>query len=282
MKRTRLAIVGYGRLGRACAEQVAQAQDLLLAGVVVEAGRAPENAARLTVAAHPRDLPQRPDAVLLCVPPAVATDVALDLLQQGMPLVECAAIAGRARDMHYDAVGEAAHRHRVPAVVGAGWDPGVLPLLRRGFEILIPDGQTEARDRPGASLHHTEAARLVPGVADALSTELRDAAGAIRRYVYVELRKGADFDPVREAFMADPLFAGEPTEVFQVDSVAELDKASHGIVLERVGSARRGGHQNLLLEARFDPATFAARVMLDAVRRLERLAPGAHRYAFWP
>jgi diaminopimelate dehydrogenase len=282
MKRTRLAIVGYGRLGRACAEQVAQAQDLQLAGVVVEAGRAPENAARLTVAAHPRDLAQRPDAVLLCVPPAAATDVALDLLQQGMPLVECAAIEGRARDLHYDALGEAAHRHRVPAVVGAGWDPGVLPLLRRGFEILIPDGQTEARDRPGASLHHTEAARLVPGVADALSTELRDAAGAIRRYVYVELRKGADFDAVREAFMADPLFAGEPTEVFQVDSVAELDKASHGIVLERVGSARHGGHQNLLLEARFDPATFAARIMLDAVRRLERLAPGAHRYSFWP
>lgn len=282
MKRTRLAIVGYGRLGRACVEQVAQAQDLQLAGVVVEAGRAPPNATRLTVAAHPRDLPQRPDAALLCVPATVATAVALDLLQQGVPLVECAAIDGRAREAHYEAIGESAHRHRVPAVVAAGWDPGVLPLLRRAFEILIPDGQTEARDRPGASLHHTEAARRVPGVADALSTELRDAAGAVRRYVYVELRKGASIDAVRETFVADPLFAGEPTEVFQVDSVAELEKASHGVVLERLGSARQGEHQNLLLEARFDPATFAARIMLDAVRRLDRLAPGAHRYAIWP
>lgn len=282
MKRIKLAIVGYGRLGHACAEQAAGSQDLQLAGVIVEAGRAPANATRLTVAAHPRDLPQRPDAALLCVPPAAATDVALDLLQQGLPVVECAAIEGRARETHYEAIGDAAHRHRVPAVLGAGWDPGVLPLLRRGFEILIPDGQTEARDRPGASLHHTEAARRVPGVTDALTTELRDAAGEIRRYVYVELHKGASIDAVREAFTADPLFAGEPTEVFQVDSLEEIDKSSHGVVLERVGSARHGGHQNLLLEARFDPATFAARTMLDAVRRLDRLAPGAHRYSFWP
>lgn len=282
MNRIKLAIVGFGRLGQACLAQAAGAQDLQLAGIVVEAGQSPGEARRCAVAAHPRELPQRPDAALLCVPPAAATAAARDLLQQGLPVIECAALEGHAREAHYEAIGEAAHRHRVPAIVGAGWDPGVLPLLRRSFETLIPDGRTESRDRPGTSLHHTEAARIVPGVADVLCTEQRNSTGQMKRYVYVELRKGASLDAVREAFEADPLFAGEPTEVFEVDSVAAIDEASQGVVLERIGSGRGGGHQNLLLEARFDPATFAARIMLDASRRLARLAPGAHRYSLWP
>jgi len=155
-------------------------------------------------------------------------------------------------------------------------------VLRQAFEMLIPEGRTEVRDRPGASLHHTEAARLVPGVADALATEARDASGALRRYVYVELAKGAAIDPVREAFARDPLFAGEDTQVFPVDSVESLEHAARGVVLERLGTARGGAHQNLLLEARFEVATFAARVMLDAARRLASLRPGAHRYSLWP
>lgn len=283
MKRLRLAIVGFGRLGRACAEAALHAHDLELVGVVVRDAAAALAApfARVPVAAHPRELPAS-DATLSCVTAGAATGVAVELLQQRTPLVECAALEGHALAAHYEAIGEAALRHRVAAVVGAGWDPGLFPLMRRAFELLIPDGRTETRDRAGASLHHTEAARSVPGVADALATEVRDAAGTLRRYVYVELAGGAAFEPVREAFSRDPLFAGEETQVFPVDSVASLEQAARGVVLERLGTARGGAHQNLLFEARFDAATFAARVMLDAARRLASLRPGAHRYSLWP
>jgi hypothetical protein len=70
--------------------------------------------------------------------------------------------------------------------------------------------------------------------------------------------------------------------VFAVDSAAAIDAASQGVVIERLGSAHTGAHQAMLLEARFDTHTFAARTMLDAVRRIGRLAPGAHPYALWP
>ena len=43
--------------------------------------------------------------------------------------------------------------------------------------------------------------------------------------------------------------------------------------------AEAGAHPSLLREARFDVPTFAARVMLDAARRLSQLGPGAHRYS---
>ena len=42
-----------------------------------------------------------------------------------------------------------------------------------------------------------------------------------------------------------------------------------------------GSHQSLLLEARFDVVAFAARVMLDAARRLPQLRAGAHVYSLW-
>ena len=51
-----------------------------------------------------------------------------------------------------------------------------------------------------------------------------------------------------------------------------------GVVLERRSTARQGKHASLLLEARFDPATLSAQIMLDAARRIPLMSPGAHRY----
>jgi diaminopimelate dehydrogenase len=157
----------------------------------------------------------------------------------------------------------------------------MLPLLRHAFEVLIPTGRTSVAARPGVSLHHTEAARNVPGVRDALAAEYPVPGGRQRRYVYVELDENADAERVRAAFASDPLFGGEETLVFPVESVAALEGAGQGVRLERLGTASSGAHQNLLLEARFDVATFAARAMVDAVQRLPVLGPGAHRYAIW-
>jgi diaminopimelate dehydrogenase len=279
--RQRVAIVGFGRLGRACAEAIRETADLELAGIVRRAGsvsRLPAPLEHVAVATHLRDL-GRADAALLCVPPPVATDAARGILQLRMPLVECAMLDGRAREAHYEALRDAAHHHRVAAIVGAGWDPGMLPLLRRAFDLLIPNGRTVVTARPGVSLHHTEAAQNTPGIRAALATESRGADGRLTRYVYAELANGADAAAVQAALAADPLFAGEETLLFPVESIAALEEEGHGCLLERRGTARSGAHQNLLLEARFDVATFAARVMLDAARRLWRLAPRAHRYS---
>ena len=69
MARQRLAIVGFGRLGRACAEAVRETADLELVGVVRRAGsasRLPAPLEHVAVATHLRDL-GRVDAALLCV-----------------------------------------------------------------------------------------------------------------------------------------------------------------------------------------------------------------------
>jgi diaminopimelate dehydrogenase len=284
MRRIRLAIIGFGRLGHACAAALHDSHDLELGGVVARSPAAlPQPFRHVSVAGHVREL-NGVDAALICVPAGQVLEVAREILQQRLPVIECAILEGRALEAHYAALGEAARHHRVPAVLGAGWNPGALPLVRRLFEVLIPHGRTETGAHPGLSLHHTAAVERMPGVKAALACESRAADGRPQRYVYLQLEKGARLERVEAAVRADPLYAGEETLVFSVDDLAAFDAAGSGIVLERRGTGGTGDagfHPSLLLEARFDAAAFAARVMLDAAGRLPQLKAGAHPYSLW-
>lgn len=271
--------MGFGPLGRACARGVLEARDLELAGIVRRApGALSAPFARVRVAGHLREL-ERVEAVLLCVPPDAALGAARALLQQRAPLVECARLEGRALERYYEELGRAARTHRVAAIVGAGWEPGVLPIVRRMFEVLVPHGRTVIGMHPGLSAHHTAMVAGVPGVRAALATERRSAEGILQRYVYAELGSGATVESVTQAIEADPLFCDAAVRVFAVPDLKALEAAGSGIVLERLATASAGRHESLLLEARFDATEFAARVMLDAARSLPRLEPGMHRHA---
>jgi diaminopimelate dehydrogenase len=279
MRRLRLAVAGFGRLGRACADAVLLADDLTLVAIA----RRPEKQGQ-PLPKHLRPVPvvtdvgdfREIDGVLLCLPEAPTREAAHDLLQHRVPLVECAALHGAAFQGHKEAIHRMALRHRTAAVVGAGWDPGALSLFRGLFALLTPKGHTDTRERAGVSLHHTLSAKAVTGVRDALCTELRSPEGRMQRYVYVELEQGADPDRVQDAVRAEPLFLDEETLVFPVPSVAALEDETRGVLLERRGTAGVTGHQLLLLEARFDLPALAAQVMLAGARALPALAAGAH------
>jgi len=280
VKRTRVCIVGFGRLGRACAAAVRECPELELAGVVRRPG-SPQvvhaQFAQARVAAHVRDL-EGIDVVLLCVPASQSEAGARELIQQRFALVECAQVEPEQRDAYYDALADFALRHHARAMLGAGWDPGVFTLMRGAFEMMIPRGQTRFTRRPAASMHHTAAAEGVEGVRDALAVEYPGPDGRLQRYVYVELEDGARPQRVSAAIAADPAFAGEATQVFVVDGIAALEEEAHGILLERRGTAPGGAHQTMLLEGRGDPVALAARAMVDAGRRLPSLKAGGHRY----
>lgn len=279
MTRRRIAIVGYGRVGAACGSAVLAAQDCELAGFVRRSqslsGRLPESFRGVAVAGHVSEL-TRLDAVLVCVPPDRTIEVTQDVLQHGLPAIECAIHHGDAFRRHKAQLHHLALRHRRPVVAGAGWDPGALSLIRDLFDLLTPKGDTAVIDRPGVSLHHSLSARTVKGVKDALCAELRDSGGRLQRYVYVELANGADAAQVARDIRSDPLFLGEDTQVFPVDSVAALEEQSHGIVVERRGRSGSTAHQIFLLEARFDLPTLAAQVMVAAARAIAGRPPGAY------
>ncbi len=279
MQRRRVAIVGLGRLGQACAHAILESDDLALAGCVRRAETVlnplPTQLAGIPAVSHPSEL-GAVDAVLICLPTELVGELATELLRHHTPIIEAATLDGIARQEHWRAIDRMALRRGVPAVVGAGWEPGVRPLFEGLFATLCPKGGTRTHDRPGVSLHHTLAARAIPGVRDALCAEFRGANGALQRYVYVELTPGADLEPAAHAIRSDPLFLDEETLVLPVDSVATLEEEGHGLVMERWGRAGGKDHQRFLLEGRLDRAAIAGQVMASAARALAALSPGAH------
>lgn len=280
-ERLQVAVVGPGKLGRACALALLDDPELVLAGVVERAGFPGflrgrlQNTVRVT---HIRDLPEV-DLALVCVPPLEVGAVAHDLLQSRIPMVECARLEGGALKAHYQALEEQAHRYRATVVYGAGWNPGVLPLMNSAFHVLIPQGRSVAHRHPAIQMHHSVSVGHLPGVKQALEGEFSGPDGQSVRYVYVELMPGAAWESVRSLIESDPLFAGESTRIFQMDGLSAMAaQERQGMVLERLESTDAGHHASLLLEARFDVHQFAARAMVDAARRLKSLKTGAHPY----
>ncbi|MEK7761387.1 MAG: diaminopimelate dehydrogenase [Nitrospirota bacterium] len=278
-KPLRLAVIGFGRVGQVCAELISLNHDLSLAAIVRRAasagGELPETLRSIPVTTHigqARDV----DVALLCMPTNAVMENAYQILQHGIPIVDCAALHGEALHAHKNAIHKVAFHHRAQAIVGAGWDPGALSVFRSWFALLTPGGATETRHHTGISLRHTTMAQSVVGVKDALCAEVRAKDGKLQRYVYVELEKGADADRIAQAIRADPLFLGEDTQVFPMESLAELEQEGRGVVLDRRGPPGRLGHQHLLLEARFDETVLTAQVMLAAARALPQLKPGAY------
>ena len=285
MRVQRLAVIGFGNLGKACAKAIMLDQQAVLAGFV----RRPESVAKplpapfekFTVASHISELNQV-DAALICVPTTRVLGVAHDLIQAGIPVVECATLHDEEYQKHKRELDRLAVRHKVSVVVGAGWDPGALSLFRSLFALLTPKGDTEVTRRPGVNLHHTTAASAIPGVREALSTELRTSSGNMQRYVYVELDEGAEPEQIERMILSDPLFLDTESLVFQVDSVARLEEEGHGILMERYGTAAGHEHQLLLLEGRFDESALSAQVMLAAARALATRGSRAYSLADLP
>ena len=278
-KSLRLAVVGLGRIGQMCAEVISKSHDLSLAALILRAvtveDKLPDMLRHVPVFTHIGQAGDV-DGALICVPSHSAEEVAYQILQHGIPIVDCVTLHGEAYQTHKDAIHKWALHHKAAAIVGAGWDPGGLSLFRSLFAILAPDGYTETSHRVGVSLHHTAMARQITGVREALCTEQHAPDGRRQRYVYVELEQGADADRVTDAICADPLFLGDETLVFPVESIAALEQEAHGVLLERRGAPGRLGHQQFLLEARFDESLMTAHMMLAAARALPQLKPGAY------
>lgn len=136
MKPLCLAVVGFGRVGKVCAEAVLDRKDLVLAAAVRRfdslAQALPESFRKIPVVSHVAHV-QTVEAALLCVPLPQVLDAAHECLQHGIPIVESSVLHGEAFQAHRDEIHRLAVRHKVPAIVGAGWDPGALSIFRSLF-----------------------------------------------------------------------------------------------------------------------------------------------------
>ena len=276
MKKIRVAIVGYGNIGKAALEAVTAAPDMELAGVVRRslAGSMPAELAGVQVV---DDIAKLADVqvAILCAPTRSIPQYAKDYLARGIRTVDSYDIHTGIWDLRQE-LDAVARAHGSAAIISAGWDPGSDSVVRALLEAIAPKGITYTNFGPGMSMGHTVAVKAIPGVRDALSMTIPLGTGIHRRMVYVEVEDGHDFADIEAAVKRDPYFAHDETHVQQVPSVDALKDMGHGVNLVRKGVS--GSTQNQLFEfdMKINNPALTAQILVACARAVMKAQPGAY------
>lgn len=254
----RIAIAGYGNLGRGVEAAIAKNSDMMLTGIYTRRPPAqlkPETETTVysmeALSGHVDQI----DVLILC------GGSKEDLPQQGP---ELAALFNTVDsfDTHacipeyFAAVDGPARANRKTALISAGWDPGMFSINRVYGEALLPDGATYTFWGKGLSQGHSDAIRRVPGVAGGVqyTVPAQEALDKVRggsrptlttrqkhtRDCFVVLEAGADPEAVKNAIVTMPHYFDEydTTVSFITEETLrrEHNAMPHGGVVIRSGN----------------------------------------------
>lgn len=294
-EKIRIAIAGYGNLGRGTEMAVAKADDMILTGIFTR--RDPASIEPLTpgvpvhrlddIARHGQNI----DVLVLC------GGSKNDLPRQGPELSRLFSTVD-SFDTHaripeyFDAVDESARTGNNIAIISVGWDPGLFSLNRLYGEAVLPEGDTYTFWGKGLSQGHSDAVRRVAGVRAAVQYTIpaAEAIDQVRRGLrpqlstrqkhirecFVVLEEGADAGQVKQAIVTMPDYFADYDTTVHLISEEELRRdhsaMPHGGFVIRSGQTGPGENQvveySLALES--NPG-FTSSVLVAYARAAYRL-----------
>lgn len=253
----KVAILGYGNIGRAAEEAIKAAPDIELAGIY-----------------HHDDclscIAGNIDVMIVCTPTREVQKFATVLAARGICTVDSFDIHGQILSLRtaMDAVCTA---NKTVSILSAGWDPGTDSMIRALLMAMAPKGITYTNFGPGRSMGHTVAAKAIAGVKNALSMTIPLGTGIHRRMVYIELEDGADFKTVEANLLADDYFAHDETHVIPVESVDALNNVAHGVNLVRSGVSGATHNQRFEFNMEINNPALTGQVMVSCARAAFRM-----------
>ena len=292
----RIAIYGYGNIGRGVELAIRANADQALFGVFTR--RAPETVRTLTGAPvyaadsifdHAGEI----DAVILCGGSATDLPVQTPRLAEKFNVVDSFDTHARIPE-HFAAVDAAARKGGKTALISGGWDPGMFSLARLYGAAILPDGKDYTFWGRGVSQGHSDAIRRIPGVVDArqYTVPIQSALDAARsgsrpeltarqkhlRECYVVAAEGADKAAIETAIKTMPnYFADYDTTVtFITAEEMRRDHANlpHGGFVIRTGRTGAKGEHNHTIEYRLQLDSnpeFTSGVLTALARAVVRL-----------
>lgn len=251
----KVAILGYGNIGKYAEQAVLSAPDMELVGVY-----------------HHRDNLEAIDAdvVLLCTPTRAVEQFASFFAQRGICTVDSFDIHNQIYALRTTLMPLCVANKSV-SVISAGWDPGSDSMVRALLLALAPKGITYTNFGPGRSMGHSVAAKAVNGVKDALSMTIPLGTGVHRRMVYVELEDGANVKEVEQRLLNDDYFVHDETHMIVVDSVDALNNVAHGVNMVRDGVSGDTHNQRFAFNMTINNPALTGQVMASCARAAVRL-----------
>ena len=291
----RIAILGYGNLGRGVEKAVAKSPDTRLAGVYTRrnpadvkpaSGAAVHGAGELL--AHQGEI----DVLILCGGSKDDLPVQTPEYARHFNVVDSFDTHARIPE-HFAHVDAAAQAGKTTALISAGWDPGMFSVNRVMSDALLPDGATYTFWGKGLSQGHSDAIRRVEGVAGGVqyTIPVEDAVNKVRsgvrpelstrekhqRECHVVLKDGADAEAVRKAIVEMPHYFDQYDTTVNFITAEELarDHAAmpHGGFVIRSGNTSAQNKQVIEYRLQLDSnPEFTSSVLVAYARAVHRMA----------
>jgi diaminopimelate dehydrogenase len=278
MDKARIAVVGFGNVGKEAMEAVLASSDMVMAGIV----EVPQLVLALKGKIH--DFPVvsnaeelgKVDVAIIAAGSRCICQIAPYYLERGINTVDAFDIHGDSIIKLRNELEPLAKKNNAVAIIAAGWDPGTNSLARMIMEAIAPKGMTYTNYGPGMSMGHTVAVKAIEGVDDAIALTIPEGNGIHRRLVYVKLKQGYDFNEVKEAIKQDVYFIKDTTHVFCVDDVEVLKDTGHGVHIERKGVSGTTHNQRMEFIMSVTNPAVTAQIMVSAARASLKQTPGCY------
>ncbi len=292
----KIAIYGYGNLGRGVECAARQNPDVELVGVFTR--RPPETVQTLTgapvyAAGELAGFKDQIDVLVLCGGSATDLPAMTPALAADFNVIDSFDTHARIPD-HFAAVDAAARQSGHIALISAGWDPGMFSLNRLYAGAVLPEGQDYTFWGRGVSQGHSDAIRRIPGVADArqYTVPVEEALAAVRagqtpqlttrqkhrRECYVVAEAGADRAAIETAIKTMPnYFADYDTTVTFItaeEMKRDHSELPHGGFVIRTGKTGLHGQHTHTIEYRLtldSNPEFTAGAIVAFARAIHRM-----------
>ena len=260
----KIAIYGYGNLGRGVECAVKQNSDMELFGIFSR--RAPETVKTLTgakvfSAAEIKNYKNDIDVLIICGGSATDLPEMTPSLAEDFNVIDSFDTHADI-PKHFSNVDAAAKKGGNAALISAGWDPGMFSLNRLYASAILPDGKDYTFWGKGVSQGHSDAIRRIEGVIDArqYTCPVESALEAVRsganpelttrqkhtRLCFVVVEENADKAKIEEQIKTMPKYFADYDTTVNFITKEELDRDHKGI--PHGGFVIRTGKTGLELE----------------------------------
>lgn len=292
MKKYRVAICGYGNLGRGVESEIAKNEDMELVCIF---SRRQNIETKLDVPVVTIDAMEKwkdkVDVVILCG--GSATDLPVQAPQFAKHFNTIDSFDTHAKiPEYYKNVNDANMIANTISIISVGWDPGLFSINRAYMDAILPDGDTYTFWGEGVSQGHSDALRRINGVKNAVQYTIpyENAVEAIRsgarpnfstrekhyRVCYVVLEEGANRLEVESQIVNMPnYFSDYNTTVNFISEQELLEKHKgmpHGGFVIRSGNTGNNTKQVMEYSLKLESnPEFTASVLLTYARAACRL-----------
>lgn len=303
-EKIKIAVLGYGNLGRGVELAARNSKDLELSAVFSRRNPSEVKTYGAPVFSVDEILSHKDkfDVLVLCGGSATDLPTQTPEFAQSFNVVDSFDTHAKIPE-HFAAVDAAAKAGGNVGIIAVGWDPGLFSLSRLLGESVLPNGDSYTFWGKGVSQGHSDAIRRIEGVVDArqYTVPIESALKRVRagenpklstrekhlRECYVVAEEGADKARIAKEIKTMPnYFADYDTSVHFID-LATLKKEHGGIphggfVLRSGATGERGENKHLIefsLKLDSNPE-FTASVLVAYARAAYRLAQRGESGAF--